>query len=132
MEEGSTTDASDEGKNRPVARGKKRKEKMGSGQTELKLKVKEQEEEISRLKERLEEIGTGEELQPDFALLPYKKNLPTVEQIRDEISLEPYFAVEGIMIDSANRINKIADCSNNIRGDLVPTVDIHYQRVGKR
>lgn len=32
---------------------------------------------------------------------------------------EPYFAIEEIIVDCANRINRIANCSNNLRWDKV-------------
>lgn len=51
-----------------------------------------------------------------------------MDQLRDEIRFEPHFTIEGTMIDSANRINRIADCSNN-RGDLVKELRICARKV---
>lgn len=61
-----------------------------------------------------------EEYVPNYSLLPNKKNLLTVEELRDQIRFKPHYAIEGIIVDCANRISKIASCSNNIRGGTGP------------
>lgn len=41
------------------------------------------EEENKKLKERIADEGIDEKYQPDYSLLPNKKNLPTVEELRE-------------------------------------------------
>lgn len=79
------------------------------------------EEENKKLKERIAEEG---EYQPDYSLLPKQRNLLTIEELREQIRFEPHFALEGIIVECANRIHSIADCSNNIREDLVQDLRI--------
>lgn len=95
---------------------KKKKGKIERGAT--KKRIQELEEENRKLRERIADDERDEEYQPDFSLLP-KKNLPSVEEFREEIRFEPHYAIEGILVECANRIHNIASCSNNIKGGLV-------------
>lgn len=128
-EETTMTDASEEGSARETAKGgRKKKGKLEKGKAD-KLRIMELEEENKKLKERIADEGIDEEFQPDYSLLPNKKNLPTVEELQEEIRFEPHFAIEGIIVDCANRISKIANCSNNIRGRLVRKLRICARKV---
>lgn len=98
-------------------KGRKKKEKIDGAPD--KKRILELEEENRKLRERIAEDGDDEEYQPDYSLLPNKKNLPSVEELREQIRFEPHYAIGGILIECANRISSIACCSNNIRGDLV-------------
>lgn len=72
------------------------------------------------------EEGIEEECEPD-SLLPHQRNLPSVEELKERIRFEPHYAIEGIMMDCANRISSIAKCSNGLKGGFV-----HDLRVGAR
>lgn len=48
-----------------------------------------------------------------------------MEDLREELR----FAIEGIIVDSANRISKIANCSNNIRGSLVRELRVNARKI---
>lgn len=116
VKEDTTTDASEEGCKQEITKtGKRRKGKLDKGQGE-KLMIEQLRTKIEKLKEQLEEERNYEEDPPDYSLLPTKENLPSVKELREHIRFEPHFAIEGIMVDSANRISKIATCSKNIRG----------------
>lgn len=110
-------------------RGRPRKKDKTENSVSDKNKIKELEDEIKKLKTRLSEEGIEEEHQPDYSLLPKKKNLPTIEQLRDEIRFEPHYAIEGLIIDCANKINNIATCSNSLRGGLVRELRICARKV---
>lgn len=68
-------------------------------------------------------------MQPDYSLLPHRKNFPTIEELRDRISLEPHYSIQGVIFDCANRIDGIADCSNNLRGNLVRELRLCARKV---
>lgn len=108
-------------------RGRKKKEKIDGAPD--KKRILELEEENRKLRERIAEDGDDEEYQPDYSLLPNKKNLPSVEELREQIRFEPHYAIGGILIECANRISSIACCSNNIRGDLVRKLRICARKV---
>lgn len=128
-DEGTTTDWSGESNSRGTVRGgKKKKGKTDIGQAD-KRRINELEEENKKLKERLADEELEDEYQTDYSLLPNKKNLPSVEELREEIRFEPHYAIEGIIVDCANRISKIANCSNNIRGGLVRDLRICARKV---
>lgn len=93
------------------------------------MRITELEEEVKKLKERLADERIEEERQPDYSLLPKKKNLPTVEELRDKIRFEPYYAIEGIIVDCANRMSDIASCSNSLKGELVRDLRICARKV---
>lgn len=116
--EETSAEASEEGgSDKAAKRGKKKREKTEDRQSDKK-RIEELEEENKKLKKGIAEEEIEEEYQPDYSLLPNKKNLPTVEELRDQIRFEPHYAIEGIIVDCANRIRKITSCSNNIRGGL--------------
>lgn len=61
----------------------------------------------------------GEEDPPNYSLLQRRRILPSVEDLMEEMSLEPYFALEGVISECVNRVEKVANCSNRLRGDKV-------------
>lgn len=76
-------------------------------------------EEIRMLKEKKGSEDDGAEDPPNFSLLQRRRTLPSVEDLMDEMSLEPYFVLEGIISECVNRIEKVAHCSNRMRGNKV-------------
>lgn len=117
-----TTDYSGETSGGSAAKARRKKKGKTEDSKAIKKRISELEEENRMLKERITQEGLEEEeYEPDYSLLPKKRNLSTIEELREQIRFEPHYAIEGILVESANRIHSIANCSNNIRGDWCET-----------
>lgn len=75
--------------------GKKKKSEE-ERKFEDRRKVEELREELRKAKEKLAEYEETVD-PPDYSLLQRRRTLPSVEDIMDEMSLEPYFALEGVI-----------------------------------
>lgn len=56
---------------------------------------------------------------PKNSPLQRMRTLPSVEDLVDEMSLEPYFALKGVISECVKKVEKVANCRIRMRGDKV-------------